>query len=86
MHLTSTARCSTPDVFNLRLNSHSRLKALIQAIKMGADEALMLDDRGFACLASARSICAGALGPPREKPGDLTRNLVRSPRHRGGGV
>lgn len=48
--LTSTVRCSTPDVFDLRLNSHSRLnfiQALIQAINMGADEALMLDDRGF---------------------------------------
>lgn len=48
--LTSTIRCSTPDVFDLRLNSHSRLnfiQALVQAINMGADEALMLDDRGF---------------------------------------
>jgi branched-chain amino acid aminotransferase len=48
--LTSTVRCSTPDVFDLRLNSHSRLnfiQALLQAINMGADEALMLDDRGF---------------------------------------
>ncbi|WP_126974547.1 aminotransferase class IV [Frigidibacter oleivorans] len=48
--MTSAIRCSTPDVFDLRLNSHSRLnfiRALIQAIDMGADEALMLDDRGF---------------------------------------
>ena len=48
--MTATIRCSTPDVFDLRLNSHSRLnfiQALIQAINMGADEALMLDDRGF---------------------------------------
>ena len=48
--MTSAIRCSTPDVFDLRLNSHSRLnfiQALIQAIDMGADEALMLDDRGF---------------------------------------
>lgn len=48
--MTSAIRCSTPDVFDLRLNSHSRLnfiQALIQAINMGADEALMLDDRGF---------------------------------------
>lgn len=47
---TSTYRCSTPDVFDLRLNSHSRLnliQALIQAIAAGADEALMLDQRGF---------------------------------------
>lgn len=47
---TSTYRCSSPDVFDLRLNSHSRLnliQALIQAISAGADEALMLDPRGF---------------------------------------
>lgn len=47
---TSTFRCSTPDVFDLRLNSHSRLnliQALIQAIAAGADEALMLDPQGF---------------------------------------
>jgi len=48
--LTSTIRCSGPDVFDLRLNSHSRLnfiQALLQAINAGCDEALMLDPRGF---------------------------------------
>jgi len=47
---TSTFRTSAPDVFDLRLNSHSRLnliQALIQAIHAGADEALMLDPHGF---------------------------------------
>jgi branched-chain amino acid aminotransferase len=47
---TSTLRCSAPDVFDLRLNSHSRLnliQALLQAIDAGADEALMLDPHGF---------------------------------------
>ena len=47
---TSTFRTSSPDVFDLHLNSHSRLnliQALIQAIHAGADEALMLDPRGF---------------------------------------
>ena len=47
---TSTFRCSGPDVFDLRLNSHSRLnliQALIQALKAGAHEALMLDPHGF---------------------------------------
>ncbi|WP_439572078.1 aminotransferase class IV [Phreatobacter sp.] len=47
---TSTFRTSMPDVFDLRLNSHSRLnliQALIQAINAGADEALMLDPQGF---------------------------------------
>jgi branched-chain amino acid aminotransferase len=47
---TSTIRCSPADMFDMRLNSHSRLNlitALIQAIKAGADEALMLDPLGF---------------------------------------
>jgi branched-chain amino acid aminotransferase len=47
---TSTFRTSNPDVFDLHLNSHSRLnliQALIQAINAGADEALMLDSRGL---------------------------------------
>lgn len=47
---TSTIRCSPPDVFDLRLNSHSRLnliQALLQAIQAGAHEALMLDPNGF---------------------------------------
>lgn len=47
---TSTFRCSTPDVFDLQINSHSRLnliQALVQAISAGADEALMLDPNGF---------------------------------------
>ena len=48
--LTSTFRCTRPDQFDMRLNSHSRLNligALIQAYKVGADEALMLDTDGF---------------------------------------
>ncbi|WP_038911295.1 aminotransferase class IV [Dickeya dadantii] len=47
---TSSYRTSSPDVFDLRLNSHSRLnliQALLQAIEAGADEALMLDPHGF---------------------------------------
>lgn len=47
---TSTFRCSPPDIFDLHLNSHSRLnliRALTQAIAAGADEALMLDPNGF---------------------------------------
>lgn len=47
---TSAIRCSRPDMFDMRLNTHSRLNlimALNQAIAAGADEALMLDDRGF---------------------------------------
>jgi branched-chain amino acid aminotransferase len=47
---TSAIRCSPADVFDMRINSHSRLNlilALNQAIAAGADEALMLDPHGF---------------------------------------
>jgi branched-chain amino acid aminotransferase len=47
---TSSFRCSSPDVFDMRLNTHSRLnliQALLQAINAGAHEALMLDPHGF---------------------------------------
>jgi branched-chain amino acid aminotransferase len=54
--MTSTFRCTRPDQFDMRLNSHSRLPlilALVQAYKNGADEALMLDDRGFVASCNA---------------------------------
>ena len=47
---TASIRCSSAEVFDMRLNSHSRLNlilALLDAIEAGADEALMLDPRGF---------------------------------------
>jgi branched-chain amino acid aminotransferase len=56
---TSTFRCSGPDVFDLRLNSHSRLnliQALIQAIKAGANEALMLDPHGFVASCNSTNV------------------------------
>ena len=47
---TSSIRCTPAHMFDMRLNSHSRLnliRALVQAIEKGADEALMLDPNGF---------------------------------------
>lgn len=47
---TSSIRCTPADMFDMRLNSHSRLNlimALLQAIEQGADEALMLDPHAF---------------------------------------
>jgi len=47
---TSSIRCTPADMFDMRINSHSRLAlimALNQAIAAGADEALMLDPSGF---------------------------------------
>ena len=47
---TSSVRRGSPDTLDPRLNCHSKLhevQALVQAIEAGADEALMLDVRGF---------------------------------------
>jgi branched-chain amino acid aminotransferase len=47
---TSSVRCTPAEMFDMRLNSHSRLnliRALLEAIDAGADEALMLDPFGF---------------------------------------
>jgi branched-chain amino acid aminotransferase len=46
---TSSIRCTPADMFDMRINSHSRLpliRALLDVIKRGADEALMLDPGG----------------------------------------
>jgi branched-chain amino acid aminotransferase len=56
---TSAIRCSGADTFNMRLNSHSRLNlitALLEAIEAGADEALMLDPRGFVSSCNATNL------------------------------
>ena len=46
---TASIRCTPANMFDMRLNSHSRLnliRALLEAINAGADEALMLDPAG----------------------------------------
>jgi branched-chain amino acid aminotransferase len=46
---TASIRCTPAHMFDMRLNSHSRLNlimALLEAIDAGADEALMLDPLG----------------------------------------
>jgi branched-chain amino acid aminotransferase len=47
---TVSVRCTPPAMFDMRLNSHSRLNLIIalqEAMAAGADEALMLDPLGF---------------------------------------
>jgi branched-chain amino acid aminotransferase len=47
---TSSIRCTPAEMFDMRLNSHSRLnliRALLDVIGKGADEALMLDPNGL---------------------------------------
>ena len=53
---TSRIRSTPPDMFDMRINSHSRLNfilALIDVIDTGADEALMLDPYGFVASCNA---------------------------------
>ena len=56
---TASIRCSPPSMFDMRLNSHSRLNlitALLQAVDAGADEALMLDAQGFVSSCNATNV------------------------------
>jgi branched-chain amino acid aminotransferase len=58
---TSAVRTTRPDQFDMALNTHSRLPyitAPIQAIRAGADEALMLDDRGYVASCNATNFFA----------------------------
>jgi branched-chain amino acid aminotransferase len=53
---TAKIRCTGPDMFDMRLNSHSRLSlimALLEAIEAGGDEALMLDPHGHVSTCNA---------------------------------
>ena len=53
---TSTVRRPPPDTLDQRLNCHSKLHevvALVQALKAGADEALMLDPTGAVATCNA---------------------------------
>jgi len=56
---TVSVRCTPAAMFDMRLNSHSRLNlitALIEAIAAGADEALMLDPAGFVSSCNATNL------------------------------
>ncbi len=62
---TSAIRTCRADMFDMTINTHSRLNyimALNQAIKAGADEALMLDDRGFVATCNATNFFAARNG------------------------
>ena len=55
----SSIRCTPAEMFDIRLNSHSRLnliRALLDAIDAGADEALMLDPHGFVSSCNATNL------------------------------
>jgi branched-chain amino acid aminotransferase len=56
---TSSIRCTPAEMFDMRLNSHSRLNlitALLEAIRAGADEAVMLDPGGHVSSCNATNL------------------------------
>jgi len=76
---TSSIRCSPADMFDMRLNSHSRLNlitALLQAIRVGADEALMLDPHGFVSSCNATNFFFVRDGEVCTSTGDYCFNGV----------
>ena len=81
---TSTVICTPAEMFDMRLNSHSRLnliQALLQAIKAGADEALMLDPLGFVSSCNATNFFFVGAGVVTTSSGEycfngVTRNHV----------
>jgi branched-chain amino acid aminotransferase len=76
---TSSIRCTPADMFDMRLNSHSRLpliRALIEVIKTGADEALMLDPGGFVSSCNATNFFWIKDGEVRTSTGEFCFNGV----------
>ena len=55
----SSIRTSPPEIFDMHLNTHSRLnyiRALLEVMDKGADEAIMLDHRGFVASCNATNL------------------------------
>ncbi len=76
---TSTIRCTPREMFDMRLNSHSRLgliTALLEAIEAGADEALMLDPAGFVSSCNATNFFWVKDGRVMTSTGDFCFNGV----------
>ncbi len=76
---TSSIRCTPADMFDMRINSHSRLSlitALLEAIRAGADEALMLDPNGCVSSCNATNLFWVRDGRVRTSTGDYCFNGV----------
>jgi len=76
---TASIRCTPKEMFDMRLNSHSRLNlitALLEAIKVGADEALMLDPSGLVSSCNATNFFWVKDGVVRTSTGQLCFNGV----------
>jgi len=77
--VTSTIRCTPADMFDMRLNSHSRLpliRALLDVIPRGGDEALMLDPGGFVSSCNATNFFWVTDGEVRTSTGEFCFNGV----------
>lgn len=77
--VTSTIRCTPADMFDMRLNSHSRLpliRALLDVIPRGGDEALMLDPGGFVSSCNATNFFWVKDGELRTSTGEFCFNGV----------
>jgi branched-chain amino acid aminotransferase len=77
--VTSTIRCTPADMFDMRLNSHSRLpliRALLDVIPRGGDEALMLDPGGFVSSCNATNFFWVKDGEVRTSTGEFCFNGV----------
>jgi branched-chain amino acid aminotransferase len=76
---TSTILCTPANMFDMRLNSHSRLNLIIalnEAIAAGADEALMLDPAGFVSSCNATNFFWVRDGEVRTSTGEFCFNGV----------
>lgn len=77
--VTSRVRCTPREMFDMRLNSHSRLiliTAMIDVMDKGADEALMLDPAGFVSSCNATNLFWVKGGEIRTSRGEYCFNGV----------
>ncbi|HEY7977116.1 MAG TPA: aminotransferase class IV, partial [Rhizomicrobium sp.] len=76
---TSKIRTTPPDMFNMRINSHSRLNfilAMIDVIDTGADEAIMLDPHGHIASCNATNFFWVVNGEVRTSTGEFCFNGI----------
>ena len=76
---TASIRCTPAHMFDMRLNSHSRLNlimALLEAVDAGADEALMLDPSGFVSSCNATNFFCVRNGEVLTSSGEYCFNGV----------
>lgn len=76
---TASIRCTPASMFDMRLNSHSRLNlitALLEVIPKGADEAVMLDPDGFVSSCNATNLFWVKDGEVRSSTGEFCFNGV----------